>query len=517
MSRPATSLQRYALAAGVLAVALLVGTASLGPSAAQPALGPRGDDWRGLLPPYDLGVHPPSWLVTVLLDSGYVLGGVAVVLGLMAARRGARIPRAALLVALGVAVLAALVPPTGSGDHLNYAAYGRIEAQGGDPYVVAPAQWDGGRDPVTSAVEDPWTKTPSIYGPVATQLQALTSRFGGDDLRATVWAWQLLCLAAWIAVAAVLNALCRNGPRDYSRAAWLWLLNPVLLGLLLIGAHVDLIGSALALGAIVLTGRRPVLAGVALAAAVGIKATFVLVAPALLWALWRRQRRTGQPWWRGALAGAVGTGMVLVPSYEVAGKHAWDQLLHARHYVSLATPWRPLVDWFTGPFSHGAVRTVVAWAAPFVVLVLAVALVLALRQVFARDAGPGSAVSPSRPDDSAATIRDAALAAVVLAAAYVLAAPYSLPWYDAVAWAPLALLPSGALDTLLLVRLVSVAVAYVPGRVLGMSERVRDVTMAYRTSVAPWIGWALLVAVGWLAVRSWRRRRQPVPSRTKVE
>ena len=86
-----------------------------------------------------------------------------------------------------------------------------------------------------------------------------------------------------------------------------------------------------------------------------------------------------------------------------------------------------------------------------------------------------------------------------------------------VAWAPLALLPSGALDTLLLVRLVSVAVAYVPGRVLGMSERVRDVTMAYRTSVAPWIGWALLVAVGWLAVRSWRRRRQPVPSRTKVE
>jgi hypothetical protein len=526
VSRPASSLQRYAFAAAALAAVLLVGTASLGPSAAQPALGPRAGGWRGLLPPYDLGLHAPSWLVTVLLDGGYVLGGVAVALGLAAARRGARVPRAVLLVAVGVAVLAVLVPPTGSGDHLNYAAYGRIQAQGGDPYVVAPAQWDGGRDPVASAVEDPWTKTPSIYGPVATQLQALTSRFGGADLRATVWAWQLLCLAAWLAVGVLLDALCRKrneaagDAHDMrSRAAWLWLLNPVLLGLLLMGAHVDLVGAALALAAVVLTARRPLLAGVALAGAVGVKATFLLVAPALLWALWRRQRRTGQPWWRGALAGAAGTGLVLVPFYEVAGKHAWDQLLHARHYVSLATPWRPFVDWFTGPFSRDAVRAVVGWSAPVVVMVLAGALVMALRRSFARAAGPGSqGESPCDAEaDADITTRDAALASVVLATAYLLAAPYSLPWYDAVAWAPLALLASGVLDALLLVRLVAVAVAYVPGRVLGMSERVRDVTMAYRTSVAPWIGWALLVAVGWLAVRSWRERGRPAPGRTRVE
>jgi hypothetical protein len=54
-----------------------------------------------------------------------------------------------------------------------------------------------------------------------------------------------------------------------------------------------------------------------------------------------------------------------------------------------------------------------------------------------------------------------------------------------------------------------------------MSERVRDVTLGYRSTVAPWIGWALLVAVGWLAARSWRTRRdEPVrslPSRTQVE
>jgi hypothetical protein len=518
---PPRQLQRLALGGAALAAVLVVGTAALGPSAAEPALGPRAEGWRGTLPPYDLGLHPASWLVTVLVDAGYLLGGVSVALGLLAVHRGARLSRGVLLVAGAVAVLAALVPPSGSGDHLNYAAYGRIEVQGGDPYVVAPAQWDGGRDPVTSAVEAPWTETPSIYGPVATQLQALASRFGGDDLRATVWAWQVLCLAAWLAVAALLHRTCRrqwhrargdtaddesdDGLLAVSRAAWLWLLNPVLLGLLLVGAHVDLLGAALALVAIVLTARQPGLAGIALGGAVGIKVTFALVGPALVWALWRRHRRAGTPFWRSVLLGLAGTAAAVVPFYELAGRHALDQLQHARQYVSLATPWRPLVDWVTGPVSHADVRSVVAVVAPVVVLVVVVGLVVALRRSFADEPSP----TVADDHDTAATTRDAALAAVVLATAYLLAAPYSLPWYDALAWAPLGLVAAGVLDVLLLTRLVAVGLAYVPGRVLGMSERVRDVTLGYRSNVAPWIGWGLLVAVGWLAVRSWRSRRHP--------
>jgi hypothetical protein len=512
---PAEVLQRLALGGAALAALLIVGTAALGPSAAQPALGARGDSWRGLLPPYDLGVHPASWLVTVTVDTGYLVGALSVALGLLAVRRGARVPRTALLVAVAVALLAALVPPSGSGDHLNYAAYGRIQAQGGDPYVVAPAQWDGGRDPVTSAVEDPWTRTPSIYGPVAIQLQALTSRFGGDDLRATVWAWQLLCLAAWLVVGLLLvRTSGRRVPTDAtdpvgdeerapSRAAWLWLLNPVLLGVLLVGAHVDLLGAALALVAVLLAARRPALAGAALGAAVGIKVTFALVGPALVWALWRRSRRAGAPWWLGTLAGVAGTAAVVVPFYALAGPHALDQVSGARRYVSLGTPWRPVVDAVTGPFTHADVRAVVAVAAPIVLLLVVALLALALRGSPAVEP-PGVTAAG---DDTATTTREAALASVVIATAYLLAAPYSLPWYDALAWAPLGLVASGLLDAVLLVRLAALSVAYVPGRVLGMSDRVREVTLAYRTNVAPWVGWALLVAVGWLAARSWRRSR----------
>jgi hypothetical protein len=493
--------QRLALVSAGAAALLVVGSAALGPSAAQPALGPRADGWRGVLPPYDLGLEPASWLVTVLVDAGYLLGGAAVALGLVAARRGARVPRAALLVGVAFAVLATLVPPSGSGDHLNYAAYGRIEAQGGDPYSVAPAQWAGGHDPVTSAVEDPWTWTPSIYGPVATQLQALASRFGGDDLRATVWGWQVLCLAAWLAVAALLLGWSRRQPgSQVDRAAWVWLLNPVLLGLLVVGAHVDLLGAALALVAVMLTARRPGLAGVALGLAVGIKVTFALVGPALLWALWRRRRRTGRSWWPPVLAGVVGTAVSLLPFYLLAGPHALDQLLHARQYVSLASPWRPVVDWLDGPFGHDQVRSVASVVAPAVVLLVAGSLVVALRRFL--DAGP---IAGTASDVDSATTRDGAVMCVLLATAYLIAAPYSLPWYDAVAWAPLGLVAARVLDVVLLVRLVAVGVAYVPGRVLGMSERVRDATLGYRSDVAPWIGWALLLSVLWLATRSSRR------------
>ena len=82
-----------------------------------------------------------------------------------------------------------------------------------------------------------------------------------------------------------------------------------------------------------------------------------------------------------------------------------------------------------------------------------------------------------------------------------MAAPYSLPWYDAVAWAPLALVAGGALDAVLLVRLVAYAMAYVPGRVLGLTPTVQDLTLGYRRHVTPYVGALALLAVVLLAAR----------------
>lgn len=493
-SRPVTP---WALALAAGSSALVVGTAALGPSAAEPALA-AGTGWRAALPPYTFGLSPSSGLVTVLLDGGYLLGGVAVGLGLWAARRGEAVPRRALVVAAVVAVLAVLVPPLGSADHVNYAAYGRIAAGGGDPYVVAPIAWDGGDDPVTSAVEPPWTTTPSIYGPVATAVQAGTSLVGGDSLRTTVWAWQLVCLVAWLVVGWALvgatrrhdvDGACPAATAGAARAAWLWALNPVLLGLLLVGAHVDVLATALALGAILLCARRPLLAGALLGAAVGVKLTSALVGPAVLFALWRDDRRG---WWRPASLGVAGAALVLVPAHVWAGPHVLDQLSRARRFVSLATPWRPLVDGLTGPLPNDTVRAGVVLLTPVAVLLVAW---LVGRLLFRAGVRPSGQVAA-----------DAALGSVVLGAAYVLAAPYSLPWYDSLAWAPLALVGATALDGLLLLRLTTYAVAYVPGRVLGLSDDVRDLTLGYRRDVTPWLGLAVLLALAWCG-RAPRRAR----------
>ena len=76
------------------------------------------------------------------------------------------------------------MPPVGSGDHLNYAAYGRMVVTGSDPYVTTAR--DLPADPVTRAVQD-WRSTPTVYGPVATAQQAFASLIGGTSVRLTVF------------------------------------------------------------------------------------------------------------------------------------------------------------------------------------------------------------------------------------------------------------------------------------------------------------------------------------------
>jgi hypothetical protein len=500
---PGTEARRLArIAGGLVGLALLLVpvTALLGPSAAEPGLGPRSG-FRGLLPAYSLDLHPSSALVTILLDAAYLLGGLGVGAGLLAVRRGHRMdPRKAGLVGIGFAVVAVLVPPIGSADHINYAAYGRIAAQGGDPYVVAPASWHGGHDPITSAVEPPWTKTPSIYGPVATAVQAATSVVGGDSLRTTVWVWQLLCAACWLLIGWLLLRYTAtrsgDGSAAQSRAVWLWMFNPVLYGVVLVGAHIDLLATAFAMIALMLAVQQPFWSGLALGAAAGTKLTLVLAVPALLWAARHLGRRR---WLEHVGLGVAGAAVVLVPAHLWAGSHVFDQVRHARIYVSLATPWRPIVDALSGPFGHAPVRQWVVRLAPVVVALAALVLWRVVR--------PAANLQGERDGRDELVVPDAAVAMVVLLAAYVLAAPYSLPWYDVAAWAPLALVAGGALDAVLLVQLTAYAMAYVPGRVEGMSTRVHDLTLDYREHVTPYVGGLALVALVALALR----RRSPEP------
>ena len=138
-----------------------------------------------------------------------------------------------------------LVPPFGSSDQLSYAAYGRMLVTGHNPYTTTPAQLAALGDPVARAVQD-WSGTPSVYGPLATAIQGLASLAGGTSVRLTVFVLGLVNLAAFAVTALLLHRMTRHDPAQQLLAALLWACNPLLLQVLVAGAHVD--GQAVVFG-----------------------------------------------------------------------------------------------------------------------------------------------------------------------------------------------------------------------------------------------------------------------------
>ena len=138
-----------------------------------------------------------------------------------------------------------------------------------------------------------------------------------------------------------------------------------------------------------------------------------------------------------------------------------------------------------------------------VVTPIALVLGLALGVLSGPAAAPprGRGVNGGAPPDVPG---DVAAVTVALAAGWMLTAPYALPWYVAIAWAPLALAPATFLDRALLAQLTVLTLAYVPGLVGVSSPAVDAVTLGLRRYPAP----ALLAAVV-VAVVVWCVRGKP--------
>ncbi|MGP4105142.1 polyprenol phosphomannose-dependent alpha 1,6 mannosyltransferase MptB [Nonomuraea sp. KM90] len=290
----------------------------LGPSPMVPSL--SGPAWS---PPYSLDVHPNQHLTIALAAAALVLGGLGLLAALLAIRiaatavsripitvgsgsefpagSGPKIPagsdpevpavsgpgnaapaypghevsgnrgtasakwhrglpsaRSFVLIGCIAAGVLAFLPPSGSGDHLNYAVYGRMVTLCLSPYTHGAADLPG--DPVADAVEEPWREEPSVYGPVATALQAVASWAGGDSLRLTIFVLALFNAAAFIATGLLTDRFTRDDPVRRLRAALLWTANPLLLYHLVAGMHVDTLAVAGVVAAL-LARARPVGAG----------------------------------------------------------------------------------------------------------------------------------------------------------------------------------------------------------------------------------------------------------------
>ena len=489
-----------------LSFTLLLVVAVAGPSAAKPDLGPRG--WA----PGDLPFSLSSAVVTAVLWTAYLLAALAVGLGLWrssgmeAGSLQARSRAWSRLWPLALGALALLTAPFGSADHVNYAAYGRIAAQGGDPYLVPPISWAGGIDPVTSAVQPPWTTTPSVYGPFSTALQTLSSLVGQDNLRQTVWVWQVFIVAAWLLVRHLLRHAAADD-RSRARVDLLWTANPLVFGVAVLGAHIDVIATALALAAVILAARRPWIAGLVLGTAVSTKITYGIVGLAILWS-WRSLSRERLS--RNVIALAVSSLTVFAILHVGAGPHVFEQLLKASKGVSLATAWRPIVNFLSVLMPLDAARVAVSVASIAAIALLAwllSQLPLSRRTAQQRQIDQ----HPTTPAAATQQTQSAMTATFVLAAAYAVGAPYALPWYDVLAWATLPLMLATTLDGILLARLTVMAMAYVPGRVVAMSPEVESLTLGFRKVVGPLAAWLVLLAIAAAVRREWSR----VPRRSR--
>jgi hypothetical protein len=430
-----------ALAGTGFSLLVMIAVSVAGPSRAVVTV-PR----PGIGPPWWIALHPTAALVTAGLWAAAVTGAGGVAAGLVAIGRGTRPPaRLLVLAALAVTAVLAVLPPAGSTDSLDYAAYGRMVAIGHDPYVMTPFQLRLTDDPVGAFAPVPWQTKHSVYGPLATVEQGTAAILGGASAaRITFWlkAWNALAFAI---VVLALDRLLRADPAGRGRAHLLWSLNPLLLWGLVAAGHVDAVAAAIGFLALALVspsligrgqaGTKPrVLSGLAAGALVGmavdIKITFALFGLGLAFAA-RKSARTLLATGAGALA-------VLVPSYLWFGPPAVAVLVY-RGASATSDNFYELLSRQFG-LAHLPDLTLM------VVPVLVAVGWLLLRRL---------------PDGFPA--RPAVRPAFALSLAWLLVWPYQRPWYDAMVFCLLALYPASRLDWPMLARLTVATIYSMPG------------------------------------------------------
>jgi hypothetical protein len=479
---------RAGLAAIGLSIVATFVVAVSGVSVVEPAL--PGRSWQ---PPWAFDLHISAYLAVGLTAASLAAGAAGLVLVLRAMRGGWRIPaRALLLAGIVAAAVLTLVPPFGSSDQLSYAAYGRMVATGHNPYLTTPADLAKLGDPVARAVQD-WYNQVSVYGPLASGIQGLASLIGGASVRLTVFVLGVVNLIAFSGTGVLLYRMTSGQQDRQLRAMLLWTANPLLLQVLVAGAHVDvqMIACCVAGVAVVyrqVTPGRAAVAGVLIGLGFAVKVTAGLVGLGIAIALCQQLgwRRGGRP-----LAGALGAlaggfAVVAATALAIGGTAMLKATSTASDMVSIGSPWRGIRSALKPAVGGGAAGDIVKYGAVVLVVVLVVLLIRGLSRV---TGGPMLAVIP-----------------LALALGWLFAWPYVLPWYDALGWALLALVPASDVDWLLLARTTMLGFAYLPAREthVTLPLGLHWVQPVFRNGVSPVV---LTVTTVWLVLLMWRAYR----------
>ena len=482
---------RYALTGIVGATALTWLAGALGPSVVTLKLGPR----ESYLPPWYLPagiVNPNEWFVSGLVWSAILLGALGLWVGLRALADGWR-PRLRRLFALGtgLSLVTITVPPLTSADVLMYAAYGRLQAIGMDPYEITPAEvFRGQYDPVLILTERPWTDTPSVYGPITSWTQLLANRLGGENMHDIVFWLQVFAVVPFIVAGAVIVLIAHGDPRRQARATLLTVANPVLIWAVVAGAHNEALSVMFAVLGLMMMRKSPLAAGVGIGLAGCAKLSIGIWGLAMLWAYRREPKK--------ALLLCVGTVIPMGLAYVLWAPTAFFQVLRNGGYVSVGS-WANPVFRFLDLFVTGTTAKIITGVISYSGLIV-IAWMLSRVVPWTPAPGVAAGVDPQR-DPLTIALRTA----LVLSVAWLITSMYTLSWYDLIAWMPLAVLAAGKLDQIMLMRIAPLSLAYVPGRAIDMGAALDFTANRVRDTLSPIVQMAVLVAV----VLWWRKPDRP--------
>jgi alpha-1,6-mannosyltransferase len=492
---------RYALAGIVGATALTVLAGWLGPSAVALTLGPR----RSYLPPWYLPtgiVQPNEWIVSIMIWAAIIIGAVGLWIGMNALADGWT-PKPRKVFALGtvLSLITITVPPLTSADVLMYAAYGRLQVIGRDPYEITPAEiFRGQFDPVLRWTERPWQDTPSVYGPITSFTQWLANVLGGENMHDIVFWLQVFAVVPFILASAGVMLLAHGDHRRQARAALLTVANPLLIWAVVAGAHNEALSVMFAVAGMLFVRKNPFLAGVGIGLAGCAKVSIGIWGLAMLWAYRREPKK--------ALLLCAGTAVPMGLAYVVWQPTAFFQALRNGGYVSVgswANPVFRFFDLFLTSTQAKVVVGVLSYAGLFVIAWM-------LSRVVPWTTAPGL-LKGVDPQTDPLTI--ALRTSVVLSVAWLITSMYTLSWYDLIAWMPLALMAPSKLDRIMLLRAAPLSLAYVPGRAVEMGPALDFTAHRIRDTFSPIVQFAVLLAV----VLWWKRpdREELFPLRAKPE
>jgi hypothetical protein len=206
-----------------------------------------------------------------------------------ATRAGSRIHpvqlRQLLLVLVAWAAPILLAPPLFSRDVYSYAAQGQLVSRGLNPYLHGPSVL--GRGPFLTLVDPLWRHATAPYGPAWERLSGWVVELSGHRVVWAVVGFRLVAVLGLTLVAWGIPALARASGRDGSLAFTVAVLNPLVLLVLLGGAHNDTLMLGLLVLGCVLAARRHPLAGLACCAlAAEVKAPALLAVLFIGWAWW---------------------------------------------------------------------------------------------------------------------------------------------------------------------------------------------------------------------------------------